>query len=507
MNKCRNCGKEFEGKFCPECGEKAVQPLFEEFVTNPEAEVTTENQQFDLKSLDKKKLFEFNYISRITSRFLSFLLGALVLFFIIIIILLTITSRNIFVTINDIEDVLTPKPFIVVASVLGVIFAILIATCIIMLKNKRPILNYAELKGRRKDYKIFSGVIILGLIFEILNIYLFIQDPRARFLVLVLIFPFVMVGYLSIPYIGIMIIKKIEKEYIITDSDGNVQDNLTLISNASVQEIKNIKAMRVKECNEKREAMGQTPKTAREVERQDVFKDMYRKISTAAVLIIFASLLFVFSISFSFLRINFDIEKIEKLSVGDNLGYITRMLSDPYDKKEVTDENDNVISGTYFYCSSSIADDIAKINKKLEKFEDAEDFDDLEEMIELSEKLANLEEELAKTSCNYITVSFENNKVTSLSFAKNCLNGVMNNDTVTKITYADANGKKYYKYGNTITAEKGKEEITVNARLYFGDGSLLNKQIKVKLNPGQTGVQNLTWSDSFGTHEIIVNLI
>ncbi len=110
MNKCRNCGKEFEGKFCPDCGEKAVQPLFEEFVTNPEAEVTTENQQFDLKSLDKKKLFEFNYISRITSRFLSFLLGALVLFFIIIIILLTITSRNIFVTINDIEDVLTPKP-------------------------------------------------------------------------------------------------------------------------------------------------------------------------------------------------------------------------------------------------------------------------------------------------------------------------------------------------------------------------------------------------------------
>ena len=180
------------------------------------------------------------------------------------------------------------------------------------------------------------------------------------------------------------------------------------------------------------------------------------------------------------------------------------MLGEPYDKKEIKDSQDKVKSGTYFYCSSSIADDIAKTNKKLEKFEDAEDFDDLEEMIELSEKLANLEEELAKTSCNYITVSFENNKVTSLSFAKNCLNGVMNNDTVTKITYADANGKKYYKYGNTITAEKGKEEITVNARLYFGDGSLLNKQITVQLNPMQTGIQNLTWSDRFGTHEIEV---
>ena len=66
MNKCRNCGKEFEGKFCPECGEKAVQPLFEEFVKNPEAEVTTENQQLDLKSLEKKKLCELIVTNSLT---------------------------------------------------------------------------------------------------------------------------------------------------------------------------------------------------------------------------------------------------------------------------------------------------------------------------------------------------------------------------------------------------------------------------------------------------------
>ena len=299
----------------------------------------------------------------------------------------------------------------------------------------------------------------------------------------------------------LIFIKQIEKEYIIKNPDGTIVNNLTPLAAASIEEFKNINIMREKRYNAKREAEGKSPKTAREVEKEFLF----RKIIKFALPLITAMLIFILAIVAQ--PSIFDMGEIEKVSVGDELSFVTRILGEPYDKKEVTDKNDNVVSGTYFYCSSSIADDIAKINKKLEKFEDAEDFDDLEEMIELSEKLANLEEELAKTSCNYITVSFENNKVTSLSFAKNCLNGVMNNDTVTKITYADANGKKYYKYGNTITAEKGKEEITVNARLYFGDGSLLNKQIKVKLNSGLTGVQNLTWSDSFGTHEIIVNLI
>lgn len=512
MNKCRNCGKEFEGKFCPDCGEKVLQPIFEEeFATNPQAEATAEGQHFDLKSLGKKKLLQLRFVSNLTERIYGILLFAIVLFYFTVLVLLSITVRNGTMSINDKEIITTAKPYIIIASVLGSACIISIATFIIMLKYKRPIINYSQLQTRRKQYKkCGAGVmaIILLVIFEGFHIAACVNDAENVVILFITIFyPILIIAYLAIPYIGIKIINKFEKEYVITDADGNIEDNLTLISNVSIQEIKNIKTMRVKECNEKREAMGQAPKTAREVERQDVFKDMYRKISTAAVLIIFASLIFILSISFSFLRINFDIEKIEKLSVGDNLGYITRILGDPYDKKENKDTNGILISGTYYFCDSSLAKDIVKINKKLEKLENADDLDDLEEMIELSEKLANLEEELAKTRCNYVTVDFDNYKVTSISFAKDRYNGGSSNSKISKITYSNADGKKYYKYGNTITGEKGKEEITVNARLYFGDGSLLNKQIKVKLNSGQTGVQNLTWSDSFGTHEIIVNLI
>lgn len=405
------------------------------------------------------------------------------------------------------EDVTTAEPYIIAASVLGVVCIIIIATFIIAMLNKKPILNYAQMLTRRKQFKRCGGAIILLVVFEAFNIAFYVcsSDKMVGMLFLTIIYPVLIAAHLSTTIIGIKTIDKIEKEYVITDADGNTQDNLTLISNASVQELKNLNITRTKECNAKREAMGQAPKTAREVERQYFFKEMYKKISTAAVLVILVSVIFIVSIALP--RDIFNTEKIEKLSVGDSMGYITRMLGEPYDKKEIKDSQDKVKSCTYYYCSSPLADDIAKINKKLEKFEDAEDFDDLEEMIELSEKLANLEEKLSKISCDYIEVSFENNKVNSVCLQKNCFYGDNLNSEVTKITYADANGKKYYKYGNTITAEKGKEEITVNARLYFGDGSLLNKQIKVKLNSGQTGVQNLTWSDSFGTHEIIVNLI
>ena len=260
--------------------------------------------------------------------------------------------------------------------------------------------------------------------------------PIPAFLCVIILFTLYLIIFTALLVVLLIFIKQIEKEYIIKNPDGTIVNNLTPLAAASIEEFKNINIMREKRYNAKREAEGKSPKTAREVEKEFLF----RKIIKFALPLITAMLIFILAIVAQ--PSIFDMGEIEKVSVGDELSFVTRILGEPYDKKEVTDKNDNVVSGTYFYCSSSIADDIAKINKKLEKFEDAEDFDDLEEMIELSEKLANLEEELAKTSCNYITVSFENNKVTSLSFAKNCLNGVMNNDTVTKITYADANRQK-----------------------------------------------------------------
>lgn len=520
MNKCRNCGKEFEGKFCPECGVQVKLVVFDDFETefNEEViktdkdvaekvpadtvEMAIENQTVNLKSLSKKKLFEFHFISKISGQFLSFLVSAILLFCGTVYTLCIKSSRGVFVMNSDnTEEIITAIPFIIVAAVLGVGCIVLTAFCILMLINKRPILNYPEMTTRRKEYNRFLRIIVVSVLFEAVFIGSYIGDNMGGFLFLAIIFPFIVAAYTVLPAIGLKFIKKIEKEYITVYDDGKTFNELTPLVNESIDEFRNINLMRENKCNARRAALGKVPKTAREVEKQYLFK----KIAIAAGAVILASVIFVLSVTVT--RNIFKVGYIEKISVGDSRGYVTRVLGEPYDKREIKDSQDKVTSCTYYYCSSSIAKDIAKINKKLEKFEDAEDFDDLEEMIELSEKLANLEEKLSKISCDYIEVSFENNKVNSVCLQKNCFYGDNLNSEVTKITYADANGKKYYKYGNTITAEKGKEEITVNARLYFGDGSLLNKQIKVKLNSGQTGVQNLTWSDSFGTHEIIVNLI
>ena len=488
MNKCRNCGKEFEGKFCPECGLKIKQIVFDEFEVGQIAEVAERNQKDTEKKTDKKMQLAFNFVSKFTKRFFIIFLSSILFFCLTCYVLIAKDARSTFgihsdetsgfgVTIEQTRDA-----YIGTAAICGIIFFIFTAVCILMLIKKRPILDYPELLQRRRQYKWCLKCSVSLVLFLALSIFLYVMIPDSQNLFMIIFLACFIVLWLAIFIFALWLVRKIEKKYIIKNSDGTIINNLTPIVQLSIEEFKSINAIREKRCNARREALGKVHKTAREVEKQY----FYKKLVITAGAVILASVIFVVSVVTVQSSI-FDIDKMEKISVGDSISYITRMLGEPYDKKEIKDSQDKV--------------------KKLEKFEDAEDFDDLEEMIELSEKLANLEEELAKTSCNYITVSFENNKVTSLSFAKNCLNGVMNNDTVTKITYADANGKKYYKYGNTITAEKGKEEITVNARLYFGDGSLLNKQIKVKLNSGQTGVQNLTWSDRFGTHEIKVNLI
>lgn len=497
MNKCRNCGKEFEGKFCPDCGVQVKLVVFDDFEVGEIKEVAEERQPTAVQINSSIKPFKFSFISKITMRFIRLMSIAFFLLCLTCYTLIAKNSRN-----SLYKESIGKDGYIAISAVLGLAFLILLTVCIQMMLTKKPILDYPELAKRKSIFKrCLTALVFSVFLMYPLLIFMCVFIPDTGILCVIILFTLYLIIFTALLIVLLIFIKQIEKEYIIKNPDGTIVNNLTPLAAASIEEFKNINIMREKRYNAKREAEGKSPKTAREVEKEFLF----RKIIKFALPLITAMLIFILAIVAQ--PSIFDMGEIEKISVGDSISYITRMLGEPYDKKEIKDSQDKVKSGTYFYCSSSIADDIAKTNKKLEKFEDAEDFDDLEEMIELSEKLANLEEELAKTSCNYITVSFENNKVTSLSFAKNCLNGVMNNDTVTKITYADANGKKYYKYGNTITAEKGKEEITVNARLYFGDGSLLNKQIKVKLNSGQTGVQNLTWSDSFGTHEIIVNLI
>lgn len=494
MNKCRNCGKEFEGKFCPECGVQVKLVVFDDFEVGEIKEVAEERQSTAVQINSSIKPFKFNLISKITMRFLQLMS---ITFFLLCLTCYTLISKNSRDSLY--KESIGKEGYIAISAVLGVAFLILLTVCIQMLLTKKPILDYPELAKRKSKFKrCLTALVFSVFLMYPLLIFIYVLIPDTGVLCVIILFSVYLVTIVSLLIVLLSFIKKIEKEYIIKNPDGTIVNNLTPLATASIEEFKNINVMREKRYNAKREVAGKVPKTAREVEKEFLF----RKIVKVAVPLIAASLIFIIAIIAQ--PDIFDKDQIEKISVGDNLSYVTRILGDPYDKRETTDKNDNVLSGTYYYCSSSIAKDIGKINKKLEKFEDADDLDDLDEMIELSEKLANLEEKLSKIKCDYITVAFVGSKVTSISLQKSCYYGDNLNGKVTTITYVNADSKKYYKYGNSVTAEKGKEEITVNARLYFDDGSLLNKQIKVKLNPAQTGVQNLTWSDSFGTHKIEV---
>lgn len=496
MNKCRNCGKEFEGKFCPECGVQVKLVVFDEFEVGEIKEVAEERQPTAVQINSPIKPFKFSFISKITMRFLQLMSIA---FFLLCLTCYTLISKNSRETLF--KESIGKEGYIAISAVLGVAFLILLTVCIQMLLTKKPILDYPELAKRKSIFKrCLTALVFAVFLMYPLLIFTYVFTPDTGILCVIILFTLYLIIFTALLIVLLIFIKQIEKEYIIKNPDGTIVNNLTPLAAASIEEFKNINAMREKRYNAKREAAGKVPKTAHEVEKEFLF----RKIVKVAVPLIAASLIFIIAVIAQ--PDIFDKDEIEKISVGDNLSFVTRILGDPYDKNEVKDSMDRVTGGTYYYCSSSIANDIAKINKKLEKFEDADDFDDLEEMIELSEKLANLEEKLSKISCDYITVAFVGSKVTSISLQKSCHYGDNLNGKVTKITYVNADSKKYYKYGNTVSVEKGKEEITVNARLYFGDGSLLNKQIKVKLNPAQTGVQNLTWSDSFGTHKIEVTV-
>ena len=75
MNKCRKCGKEFEGNFCPECGEK-VEPIvvFSEFETVGTDAVMTEPQMKAVQP-EKRILLAFNYLGKVTKRFIYILIS------------------------------------------------------------------------------------------------------------------------------------------------------------------------------------------------------------------------------------------------------------------------------------------------------------------------------------------------------------------------------------------------------------------------------------------------
>ena len=496
MNKCKKCGNEFEGKFCPECGEK-VTPfvVFDEFEVGEVADVAT-SEPLAPQPQNAKTPFKFAYLTKISTRFIAFSMAAIVLLFVFFASLILKESREFMIFSSQTQ-------YKVITSVCGVGSIISIAVCAVMLTNKRPVLNYRDMLTRRKEYKrCLIGIVFMTVAMVGSGIGSYVLTKDVESLILIICFPFVGAGYSAVFIVGLSFIKKIEKEYITKNPDGTVTDRLIPLVNASVEKFKNANALREQNYNARRVASGKVAKTSREIEIIFFFKKLRVVVPTVILISIFLVVGIIASNNI------FETDFVEKISVGDDIKYVTMVLGDPYDKREIRDSNDKVLSGTYFYSSSELAEDIAKINKKLEKLEDAEDFDDLEEMIKLSDKLLQLEEKLAKTRCDYITVTFADSYgtlcVTSISFLKDCYYGSELNGKVTKITYAAASSSNYYKYGNAVRADANDDYITVNARLYFNDGSLINKQIKVEIDPLQHGTQNISWSDSYGTHEITV---
>ena len=345
MNKCRNCGKEFEGKFCPECGLKIKQIVFDEFEVGQIAEVAERNQKDTEKKTDKKMQLAFNFVSKFTKRFFIIFLSSILFFCLTCYVLIAKDARSTFgihsdetsgfgVTIEQTRDA-----YIGTAAICGIIFFIFTAVCILMLIKKRPILDYPELLQRRRQYKWCLKCSVSLVLFLALSIFLYVMIPDSQNLFMIIFLACFIVLWLAIFIFALWLVRKIEKKYIIKNSDGTIINNLTPIVQLSIEEFKSINAIREKRCNARREALGKVHKTAREVEKQY----FYKKLVITAGAVILASVIFVVSVVTVQSSI-FDIDKMEKISVGDSISYITRMLGEPYDKKEIKDSQDKVKS-------------------------------------------------------------------------------------------------------------------------------------------------------------------
>lgn len=253
----------------------------------------------------------------------------------------------------------------------------------------------------------------------------------------------------------------------------------------------------------KRINAGKLPKTPREYEKERTFINCC-KISVCVIL---SATLFVLV---AFIRPDtVSVKHAEKISVGDNMGYITRMLGDPYDKDDVTDQQGEIVGGTWKWCSNPKAKKLAAKNKQLEKLlnqletADVDDSNILDKIEKLAEDIFNLELELNKTAADYIFVTYLNGKATNIDFEKNYKKGNITQKSIAKITYAYSQSNLYYEYAESATgkiSEADESSYNINIRTYFTDGSFSNYVKSFTLNAQTEGEHTLVWTDEYGEH-------
>ena len=210
--------------------------------------------------------------------------------------------------------------------------------------------------------------------------------------------------------------------------------------------------------------------------------------------------------------------KMGKICIGDNIGYISRMLGEPYDKSNLGEDINDTSNGVWSWCSSPLAKKIAAKTKQLEKLTEKENLTDkdAELMGKLLEDIMNLELELANETYDLIRVTYERNKVTYISLKKDyCEVADAKELSVKNITYAVDNGlssglfksNKYYSYRNALTVsdrniDQSSKKIEINAREYLSDGSITNKPIKIDFDEIWSGEKAFVWTDEYGSHTV-----
>lgn len=260
---------------------------------------------------------------------------------------------------------------------------------------------------------------------------------------------------------------------------------------------------------QKRTAAGKLPKTPREYEKERAAIN-YLKIGICVIL---CALLFV---TIVFIRPNaISLDNIEKISVGDNMGYIERMLGEPYDKSDIEDETGKVIAGTWKWSSNPKAKLLGVKNRQMERLmkqletADIDDTDLLEKMAKLAEEIFNLEAELEETVSDRIFISHENNVATVINFEKDYVGNKTAQKSLSHITYALSQRDRYYVYGEKITGKSENEGATscnVNIRMYFADGSMSNFVKIFSADMSAVGERLLNWSDEYGEHTVTLIL-
>ena len=284
---------------------------------------------------------------------------------------------------------------------------------------------------------------------------------------------------------------------------NDMQNNAQVVDSVAAQssdEIRERVNAYEKKRNAAREAAGKLPKSPREYEIERTVISRSRTVRFVLLPVLIIALLIYF---FVFKIEPFGTEAIERVSVGDNMGYITRMLGEPYDKSDIENQSGFVEGGTWKWCSNPKAKELTAKKKQLEKLTEQLETADFESILKLTEQIMNLELEVESTPADYIIINHVRNEAVSIDLKKNFISSEISTKSLSKITYAAAQSEKYYDYGDAPEAKAvpdGDAACEINIRIYFDDGSVSNFKREFVADMRTAGKLPLSWTDEYGEH-------